>query len=218
VIAELRAGLWRWELAHPEWTPEEGGEDGWDEVVASYAVVADGDFVLIDPLAPAEDAHAESFWPALDRHVERHGPPAVLLTIFWHARSAREILARYDGASVWAHEPAAELVSERTPVTETFRVGARLPGGIEAHDAGRAFEVVFWLPSHRAVTVGDVLLGAGPGAVRLCPASWLGGGKTQADLRAALRPLLELPVELVLPTHGDTIEHDAIGALERALA
>jgi glyoxylase-like metal-dependent hydrolase (beta-lactamase superfamily II) len=180
-------------------------------------VAAGDDFVLIDPLAPAAAADAAGFWTALDRDVQRHGPPAVLLTIFWHARSAREILARYEGASVWAHEPAAQLVSERTPVTETFRVGETLPGGARAIDAGRAFEVVFWLPSHRAVAVGDVLLGDGPGSARLCPASWLGGGKTPAHLRAVLRPLLELPLELVLLTHGDAIEDDATGALAHAL-
>jgi hypothetical protein len=33
-----------------------------------------------------------------------------------------------------------------------------------------------------------------------------------------LQPLLELPVELVLLTHGHAIEADARGALARALA
>jgi glyoxylase-like metal-dependent hydrolase (beta-lactamase superfamily II) len=217
-ITELRPRLWRWELPHPEWTPEEAADGGWDEVVASYALVGRGDdFLLIDPLVP-EAADADGFWTTLDRQAEQHGPPAVLVTIFWHARSARRILARYAGASVWAHEPAAELVAERTPVGETFRVGQTLPGGAVAYDAGRALEVVFWLPSHHAVAVGDVLLGDAPAAARLCPASWLGGGKTQADVRSVLQPLLELPVELVLLTHGDAIEADARGALARALA
>jgi hypothetical protein len=218
VFRELRPQLWRWELPHPEWTPEEGGEDGWAEVVASYAMFARDDFVLIDPLAPTAGSEADEFWKALDDDVDHHGAPSVLLTIFWHARSARAIADRYEGASVWAHEPAAGLVSERVPVTETFRVGDILPGGLEASDAGRALEVLFWIPAHRALAAGDVLLGDGPGAARLCPQSWLGGGKTHDDLRAALRPLLELPVELVLLTHGDPIEHDARGALQRALA
>jgi hypothetical protein len=32
-----------------------------------------------------------------------------------------------------------------------------------------------------------------------------------------LRPLLELPVEILLPTHGDPILDDAHATLERAL-
>lgn len=35
------------------------------------------------------------------------------------------------------------------------------------------------------------------------PDDWLPDGKTRADYRAWLEPFLELPVELVLPTHGD---------------
>jgi hypothetical protein len=40
-------------------------------------------------------------------------------------------------------------------------------------------------------------------------------GQTRADYRSWLSPLLELPVELVLPTHGDPGGRDL---LERALA
>jgi hypothetical protein len=217
VFHELRPRLWRWELPHPEWSPEEAEGGGWEQVVASYALVAGHDFVLIDPLAPADGEAADAFWRALDDDVAAHGPPSILVTIFWHARSSRSILTRYEGAAVWAHEPAAELVAERTAVTHTFEVGDSLPGGIVPYDAGRAFEVLFWVPSHRALVAGDVLLGAGPGAARLCPAAWLGGGKTLADVAAALAPARELPVDLLLLTHGDAIDADARGALARAL-
>lgn len=215
-VEQLRPGLWRWEVPHPEWAPEdlEGGE-GWDEVVASYAVETPGAFLLVDPLAPAEGSDdAEHFWAALDRDVERSGPPSVLLTIFFHTRSSREILERYPGASVWVHEPAAELVAERATYTDTFTLGDELPGAATAYNAGRAFEVVYWLPSHGALFAGDVLLGASEGGARICPESWT-RNKTRAELREALLPLLELPVELLLLTHG------AVGArdvLERALA
>lgn len=49
---ELRPGLWRCALPHPEWTPEEAGENGWEEIVASYDIEASGGPVLFDPLAP----------------------------------------------------------------------------------------------------------------------------------------------------------------------
>ena len=42
---ELRSGLWRWSGAYSEWKHE----------VASVAVVADDDLVLIDPLLAGEE-------------------------------------------------------------------------------------------------------------------------------------------------------------------
>ena len=44
-----------------------------------------------------------------------------------------------------------------------------LPGGVVAVDAHRAFEVLFWLPTHNAVVTGDVLLGSDEGGLSLCP-------------------------------------------------
>jgi hypothetical protein len=218
MFRQVRPRLWRWEVTHPEWTPEEGADGGWDPVVASYAAVADDTLILVDPLAPPDGTdEARRFWAALDDDVEHHGQPATLLTIFWHARSTGAVLARYSAASVWAYGPAATLVGERTRYTDTFVAGQQLPGGAVPYDAGQALEVVFWLPSHRALVAGDVLLGAGAGAARLCPESWLGEGKTHEDVRAALRPILDLPVELLLLTHGEVIAEDARGALERAL-
>jgi len=47
------------------------------------------------------------------------------------------------------------------------------------------------------------------------PASWLPEGVTAEQVAAGLRPLLERPVEFVLPTHGQPAGR---AALERALA
>jgi glyoxylase-like metal-dependent hydrolase (beta-lactamase superfamily II) len=47
------------------------------------------------------------------------------------------------------------------------------------------------------------------------PADWLPRGVTREQAAEALRPLLELPVELVLPTHGPPTDR---AALERALS
>jgi hypothetical protein len=46
------------------------------------------------------------------------------------------------------------------------------------------------------------------------PDDWLPEGQTRADYNAWLASLIELPVELVLPTHGDPGER---GLLEQAL-
>jgi glyoxylase-like metal-dependent hydrolase (beta-lactamase superfamily II) len=78
---------------------------------------------------------------------------------------------------------------------------------------------VLWLPRQRAVAVGDVLLGSGakPRAtadpLRLCPERWLGKA-SHADLRDSLRPLLDLPVQRVLVSHGAPV----LRAGKRALA
>lgn len=69
-------------------------------------------------------------------------------------------------------------------------------------------ERVLWLPEHRALVFGDSFPG-GP-----IPDDWLPEGQTRADYDAWLAPLIELPVELVLPTHGDPGGRDV---LERAL-
>jgi glyoxylase-like metal-dependent hydrolase (beta-lactamase superfamily II) len=107
-------------------------------------------------------------------------------------------------------------------VTDVFRAGDELPGGIQAFQTPRAAEVVYWLPEQRALAVGDVLLGAGAkprptdDPLRLCPERWLGKG-THDDLRASLRPLLDLPVERVLVSHGRPLLSDGREALAAVL-
>ena len=158
------------------------------------AVDTDDGLVLIDPLDPPGDL----------------GTPAhVLLTIYWHDRSTRETGAKH----VWSSRRAARPLGNRgVAVTDDVARGA-LPGGIRAFPTARAGEVVYWLPDERAVVVGDVLLGAGakPRAtdapLRLCPERWL-GSKSHDDLKASLRPLLELPVEQVLVSHGEPVVAD----------
>ncbi len=214
-VREVRPGLWVWEQPHPEWTPENGAE-GWGRVVSSFAVHADGGHVLVDPLAPpAGTPDAERFWRALDRDVGRRGPPAVLLTIYYHARSSQEILERYPGASVWVHEPARAHMAERTAVTHGFAPGEPLPGGMVAHDAARGGEVVYWSEAHRALFAGDVLLGADGGA-QLCPPSWT-VSVTQEELVRTLQGLLDLPAELLCLAHGGVVDDGSV-ALARALA
>jgi glyoxylase-like metal-dependent hydrolase (beta-lactamase superfamily II) len=193
----LREGLWRWTARHPDWKQ---GED-WEELVGCVYYEAPEAVVLVDPLVPAGPDEQERFHRALDRDVERLGlPVAVLLTVHWHERSATEVAGRYRGA-IWRHGDDA---------------GA-LPAGIEAFPARGAEEVVFWIPEHGAVIAGDVLLGDGAGGVRLCPASWLPGGYTLESLRADLRPLQDLPVELLLVSHGEPVTQDARARLTAAL-
>jgi glyoxylase-like metal-dependent hydrolase (beta-lactamase superfamily II) len=193
---QLAPGLRRWTAWHDEW----------EQDVGSLAVETSDGVVLIDPIDPPP---------------ELRNPAQVLITVFWHGRTTGDL----DAGRVWAPTRSARPLENRgVRVTDRFRAGDELPGGIQAFQTPRVSEVVFWLPEQRAVVVGDVLLGAGakPGAtsepLRLCPEGWLGSKGTHDDLRASLRPLLDLPVEQVLVSHGEPVLRDAKAALGTVLA
>ena len=201
MLDELRPGLWRWTARHPDWRPGAAPDsaDDWPPDVGCVACAAPGALVLVDPLVPRGEE--EPFWAALDELVARHGPRvAVVTTIRWHRRSRAAVVDRY-GAS-------------------TSRARASLPAGVAPVPIPRAGETILWLSEHRALVPGDRLIGDGRGGVRTCPPSWLRylpSAMTVAQLRAALRPLLELPVEMVLVSHGEPVLRGGLRALERAL-
>jgi glyoxylase-like metal-dependent hydrolase (beta-lactamase superfamily II) len=213
-IEQIAPHVWHWSAPHPEWTPKARGKNGlgWDQMVSSYALIADGAFVLVDPQVPEDEGEAAELWQALDADIEGHGPPAILITIRWHVRSAPQIADRYAGTTVWAPKVAAKHVAKEVAYTDTYNDGAELPGGVRAHELEGLDESVLELPEHRALIFGDVVLD-GP---RLCPPSWLPRGKTRDDLAAAVRPLLE-GKELFLLTHGGPVQRtraefaDALG-------
>jgi hypothetical protein len=194
-VRPLAQGLWYWTGRHPGWTPAAGGPDGWDQEVGCYYYEGPDAVCLFDPLVPMEDR--DRFFEALDRDVERVGRPVrILTTVDAHRRSAEEIAKRYDGR-------AAPLPPERP----------ELPAGVElAVEAAEEF--VFWLPEHRSIVSGDVLIGRAHGLE--VPRTWLEARYEQA--LADLRPLLDLPVERVLVTHGEPVLEDGQEALEKALA
>jgi glyoxylase-like metal-dependent hydrolase (beta-lactamase superfamily II) len=178
--------------------------------VAAVAVESAAEVVLIDPLLEGDQ------WPQLEAGLagrQLH----VLLTIHWHARSAAEVASRLADARIWAHSRNRAAVERRVPVTDVFRAGDELPAGLVALEARPRSEVLFWEPRSRALIAGDALLGDGERGVGLhtCPASWLPGSSDLAGLRAALRPALELPVELVLPSHGSPVLSGAKQELAR---
>ena len=191
-MQEIAPGLRRWTAWH----------DHWQEDVGSVAVDTPDGLVLIDPIDP----------PA-----ELPSPAHVLLTVYWHARSATALKAQF-----WAPSRSRHPLRNRG-VEAAVAAGGDLPGGIVPFKTARAAEAVYWLPQHRAVVVGDVLLGAGakPRAtdepLRLCPERWLGKA-THADLRKSLRPVLDLPVEHVLVSHGAPVLGGGSRELERVLA
>lgn len=216
-VLEIAPGLWRWTGHHEEWE---------EDVGSVYCETEDG-VVLFDPIVPPGDTRR--FWEALDRDVTRLGLPVhVLVTVFWHTRNAAAMVGRY-GARVWAPARGKGAIARRAGVvTDPFRSDDQLPGGMQALATARAAEVVYWIPRHRTLVPGDVLLGegakgggttvAGRGGLRMCPESWLPDGKGHAELAASLRPLLDLDVERVLVSHGQPVLERAGEALAAALA
>jgi glyoxylase-like metal-dependent hydrolase (beta-lactamase superfamily II) len=201
-VQELRSGLWTWTAPHPEWTEADGGTDGWGRVVRSYAYDSGACLVLVDPIAP----------PSLLEELVEAKDVAVILTVHWHERATNACVERF-GAHVHAPAGSIERVDARA---SSYEPGDELPGGIVAYGTGHPREAVLWLPAHHALATGDVLLGGDTGP-RLRPDDWTPEGSTPGELREALRPLLDLPLELLLLTHGDPVGGDARGALEAAL-
>jgi hypothetical protein len=199
---ELAPGLWTWTAPHPEWTPEDGGPEGWEQEVRSYALDAGDALVLFDPLVD----------PGEIQELAARRPVVAILTCPWHRRSSAELVARL-GAVV--HSPA-EGADEVGLTVVPYQVGDDLPGDVEPQIGGYPNEATLWIRRHGALVIGDVLLG-GERGFRVQPDSWLAEGLTPLLLRERLLPLAELPVELLLPTHGDPITTDALKTLRKAL-
>jgi glyoxylase-like metal-dependent hydrolase (beta-lactamase superfamily II) len=197
-MQELRSGVWHWTAPHPEWTPEEGGPNGWPQEVSSYAFDLGECFVVVDPVAP----------PSLLDELASGRDPVVVLTCRWHERDSAAVVERL-GAPVYSPPQAG---AEGTVVPRDYVPGDELPGGLVAHAGVGPGDLVVWVPSVRALAFGDSLIDRGDGLE--IPATW--SESLSVEERATvLRPLLELPVELVLPTHGHPTDR---AALERALA
>ena len=220
-MRELGRGLWHWQAPHPGWEPGEP----WDPSVSSYATDDGARLLLFDPLGVPAGIE--------DRAAARAA--AIVLTSPWHERDARGLVERL-GAPVYTPTPdtaedlmrtygiTAEqagdgspdlvwLFSEGIGEARPFAAGDTLDVGIEVYPGEKRNDTVLWVASHGAVVAGDSLVDFGDG-LEVNP-RWLGPDVTLEGVTAALRPLLELPVEHVLATHGGPFDR---AALERALA
>ena len=192
-MKEIEPGLWWWTARHPEWA---------DADVSSYAVDDGTRLLLIDPLAV----------PAPILEIAGELEPIIVLTNPWHEREAPALAERL-GATVYAPPPDDDGKGIRMPA-ERYEAGDRLPFGVEAFPGREPpFDVLLRIESHAAVAIGDTLIDRGNGLE--IPEDWLPDGMTRATVVAGLQPLLALPFELVLPTHGAPTDR---AALEQALA
>lgn len=195
---EIVPGLLRWAALHPEWNPQAlpGSTEDWDEHVGSVLYETSDTVVLIDPLLPSEDRMGFLRW--LDERIGAR-PVSILTTIRWHRRDREELAERYK--------------------SNTSRAWNAVPRGAEPQPLPGAGETIFWLPAVAALVPGDRLIGAPGGRLQVCPQSWLDGVHVnRPGLVELLRPLVELPVERVLVSHGEPVLHDGRAALVRAIA
>jgi hypothetical protein len=197
-LLDVAPGLWAWRQPHTDWEPGHG----WDPSVTSFAYTGQGHVVLVDALAPPEDARA--FWERL----ERDPPTALVVMKPDHVRSLDLFAERY---RVPAYGPD---VFHRTDVPRTeldwVAPGSELPGGARALYDGRGRnETPLHLPAQRALLFADALT-APHGELMVWDTPW-----HEARVLPALRALLELEFEHVLVSHGEPV-HDR-AEFERAL-
>jgi hypothetical protein len=119
---------------------------------------------------------------------------AVVLTASWHGRSAEECVERF-GAHLYAPNE-------------------QLPADVERVPTWLPEESAYWLPRHQALVIGDSF--TSDYGFRVMD-HWLPENRSADEMRNGLRPLLDLPVELVLLTHGEPVVEDAHETLRAAL-
>ena len=210
-MREVRPGVWHWQSAHPDWNEEEW----WPELVSSYAIELGNDLVLFDPLSVPDDL--------------RERATAVVLTAPYHERDARRLglpvhTPPADTWEDWVEKFDVDPDRVRGMESEDlawlragegrgeFHEPGAWPFGITAYAGREDNDVVLWLPSVGAIVTGDSLSNFGEGLD-----IQLGGRKhvTRKDVVRGLLPLLDLPIELVLPAHGEPTDR---AELERVLA
>ena len=188
---EIVPGLLYWRAPHPQWTPQ----SDWEQLVGCVLYELEDVVVLIDPLLPAEGR--EQFLDWLDQRVAGR-PVSILTTIKWHRRDREELARRYRSHSDKAWNA--------------------IPPGVAPKPLRGAGETLFWLVRVQTLVAGDRLIGDDAGGLRLCPEQWLDDvAVDRRGLAHLLRPLLELPIERVIFSHGEPVLHDGRAALARAI-
>ncbi|MES1193392.1 MAG: hypothetical protein ABUM26_03635 [Solirubrobacterales bacterium] len=218
-VTELAPDLWRWTARHPDWHPA----DDFGTEVASYALVAGDELLLVDPLLPDGGGHdddASAVLERLDRLAGGAKTTHILITIGYHVRSAEPLRARYDG-----HIYGPKSITIRLSDAKTYTIlepGVPGPAGAMAHAIGspRRTELPLWLPSHKALAFGDALVTNPAGKLRM----WAQKPRDAEQIAfyrsrfaPTLDPLRDLPAQRILTTHGPPILDNGAAVLAAAL-
>ena len=217
----MRAGLWHWEAKHSAWRESEP----WSESVSSYAIDDGERLLLFDPLGVPGEIEERvagretsivltSPWHERDSEslVERHGMPVYTPL----PDTAEYLMKTYGITAEQAGEGSPDLIwllRENKGDARPYSAGDKLPVGVEVFPGQKPNDMVLWVESHQAVVAGDTLADFGD-APQINP-RWLGKDVTRDQVADGLRPLLDLPVEHFLATHGGPFDR---ATLERALS
>jgi hypothetical protein len=195
-VVDVAPGLWIWRTEHPDWS----ANVNWSAPVTSTCVESGGEVIVLDALAPTDDAT----WERLDA-----SPPTVAMVLKPdHVRDVDVFVERYGVAAYgpwlyWRDDiPKTHL--------QLLEPGMETPGGLLALYDGRGrMETPVWLPEQKTIVFADALTER-DGRLLV----WGSRSHEQREL-PALRELLELPFERVIISHGEAV-HDR-AAFERAL-
>src|SRR5262249_37741976 len=188
---------------------------------SSYALDDGAALLLFDPLGVTEELLA----------LAGERETAIVLTASWHERDTQSLVERL-GAPVFTPSPdtadalvrkyaiapeqipegwhspdVAWLIVEGGGEAHLYEAGDRLPIGFEAFPGRSDNDLVLWVERVGAVVAGDALVDFGRGFE--VPPEVLHHGVTREQVVEELRPLLRLPVEVVLPAHGAPTNRDA---------
>ena len=199
-VLDVAPGLWLWRQPHPAWH----AGAGWEPPVTSTCVESGGGVLVLDALAPPEDAR--EVWERLGAK-----PPTVAVVLKPdHVRDVDLFVRRYGCRAFgpwlfWRGDaPETEL--------EPLEPGVELPGGLLAlYDGRYRMETPLWLPEQRALVFADALTER-DGELLV----W-GSRAHEERVLPALRRMLELPFEQVIVSHGEPVHTraDFEAALER---
>lgn len=211
-VDQIAPGVWRWAAPHPRWRAGAFGRE-----VASFALdLGDDGLLLVDPLLPEDRADEVLALAGPRRRVH------VYVTIPYHVRDTAQVVRRLGArrVTVWGERRAArrlEGVALRDPVPgEPLAFGGRC----FAIGRPRRAERPLWVPAHGALFFGDALVVTPDGELVIWSQDRLDAARRAfyADRFApTLAPLLDLPVERVLVTHGAPVLRGAPAALRAAL-
>ena len=196
-MREIVPGILTW-----PWFSERHGYD-----FNGHLVRHPGGNLCVDPVEMPDDV--------LDT-LARETVARILLTNRNHYRDAARLRAR-TGARVAVHPADAAFVTGKgVPVDDALTVGEHIgPFTVVAAGGKSPGEIALHWPERRLLVVGDICVGKPPGSLGLLPESVM---DDPAALRASLRQLATLDVDILLVGDGVSILGGARAALGRLVA
>lgn len=212
---ELAPGIWCWQTRRYGWDDDRDFR-AWD---LHHAVVTDDAVVLVDP---SELSAATGLDDWLAETVEGRSLH-VAMTDGTDQWSTGEGYCRTHGGTVWGTPKTADRLADPS-LLQVLETGIPGPAGVVALEIGEPvrLERPLWFPALATLVFGEIVARApNPGDELRVWEQDIVDERVERWFRHGIAPtfdgLLRLPVERILMSHGDAVEHDAAGALRRAV-